>query len=252
MSPAMTERTASGRTGRPGQPRRWSALAQAILWRRALITGVLAAAAVAAALDVLAPDPPPIVRVVAAARDLAGGAIVQPSDVRLAGLPPAAVPEGALTDRDGVTGRVLAGPVRRGEPLTDIRFVGSPLLAGFGEGMVAAPVRLADPGIVAVLHSGDLVDILAARPPATADVADSPMSAMALADGGSATVVAAGVHVITVLTSSADPGGLLGAGAGSADSMDGTLVLIAATPQTAQRLAEASVMSSLSIVLRAN
>ncbi|MGH3388636.1 MAG: RcpC/CpaB family pilus assembly protein, partial [Actinomadura sp.] len=74
-------------------------------------------------------------------------------------LPAAAVPDGAL--RSGAPGRVLAGPIRRGEPLTDARLLGAGLLDGYGPGMVATPVRIADAGVARLLRPGDRVDVLA-------------------------------------------------------------------------------------------
>src|SRR5262249_35755000 len=59
-------------------------------------------------------------------------------------------------------GRMLAGSVRRGEPLTDARVVGPGLtmLAG-GPGSVAAPIRLADPAVATLLREGDRGGVVA-------------------------------------------------------------------------------------------
>jgi len=44
-------------------------------------------------------------------------------------LPRALVPAGALLLDEAALGRLVAGPVRRGEPLTDVRLLGAGLLA---------------------------------------------------------------------------------------------------------------------------
>ena len=68
-------------------------------------------------------------------------------------------------------GRVLAGAVRAAEPLTDARLVGPGLTALLPAGQVAAPVRLADLAVAALVRTGDRVDVLATPPGSpTADV----------------------------------------------------------------------------------
>ncbi|MES9537369.1 Flp pilus assembly protein CpaB [Actinomadura sp. NPDC000600] len=132
------------------------------------LAALFAAAAAGLALLALRPGAPPSVRVLAAARDLPAGTSLAPSDLRGLDLPAAAVPAGAL--RSGGAGRVLAGPMRRGEPLTDARVVGAGLLRGQGPGTVAAPVRLADAGAVRLVRPGDRVDVLTApSEPATGE-----------------------------------------------------------------------------------
>ena len=70
-------------------------------------------------------------RVLTAARDLDGG-VLAPGDLTAIDLPAPAVPDGALPSGARVAGRVLASPVRRGEPLTDVRLLGPGLLAAHG------------------------------------------------------------------------------------------------------------------------
>lgn len=122
------------------------------------LASLFAAAAAGLALLALRPGPPPSVPVLAAARDLPAGKRLTPSDLHQVSLPPAAAPSGALSK---ATGRVLAGPMRQGEPLTDARVLGEPLLHGYGPGTVATPVRIADPAAVHLLHPGDHIDVLA-------------------------------------------------------------------------------------------
>jgi Flp pilus assembly protein CpaB len=209
----------------------------------------MAAGAVASALSVLAPEPPTTVRVLAAGHDLTAGQPLAPGDVATVELPPAAVPDGVFVSDDSPVGQILASPVRRGEPLTDRRFVGPSLLAGFGDGLVAVPVRLADPGVLAVLRPGDLIDVLAARPAGDPTLADSPTGPDHASPPGLAAVVAAGVRVIAVPATGANVEDSLGA-ASPVLGGDGALVILATTPQAAQRLAAAAVTSSLSAIIR--
>ncbi|TDD80311.1 flagellar biosynthesis protein FlgA, partial [Actinomadura darangshiensis] len=121
------------------------------------LSALFAAAAAGLALLSLRPGPPASVRVLAAARDLPAGTALTPSDLRHVNLPPAAVPSGAL--HANTTGRVLAGPMRQGEPLTDARIIGDTLLRGYGPGTVATPVRMADADAARLLHPGDRIDV---------------------------------------------------------------------------------------------
>lgn len=206
------------------QPRRaWEDLLRAAARRRWLLAAGLAAASVATALPSLAPAPAVVTTVLAAARDLAAGSALTPADVADVALPPGAVPDGALTAGAELDGRLLASPVRRGEPLTDVRLVGPGLLAALGDdSLVAVPVRLADPASGALLRPGDRVDVLAAS-----TVADGPSAAA---------VVAVAAPVLTVPPPTVD--------------LEGALVLLATPPSTAARLAAAAVSSRLSVVVR--
>ncbi|MBT2212903.1 hypothetical protein KLI87_32860 [Actinomadura sp. NEAU-AAG7] len=141
------------------------------------LAALLAAAAAGTALMALGPGPPPSVHVLGAARDLPAGTTLRPSDLRALALPRGAVPSGAL--RTSATGRVLAAPMRRGEPLTDARLIGGSLLEGYAPGTVAAPVRIADAASVRLLHPGNRIDILTTRTtpipdPLTAPSPDTP------------------------------------------------------------------------------
>ncbi|MFB4311257.1 SAF domain-containing protein [Actinomadura sp. GTD37] len=142
------------------------------------LAALFAAAAAGLVLLALRPGPPPSVRVLAAARDLPAGKRLAPSDLQRVALPPSAVPAGAL--REGA-GRVLAGPMRRGESLTDARVIGDALLQGYGPDTVAAPVRITDPAAVRLLRPGDRIDVLSAptdeaRPFPPAEGAGTPSS----------------------------------------------------------------------------
>lgn len=115
---------------------------RALLWHPRLIAAVLAATAVAAGFAATRPPPTETVPAVTAARDLPAGARVSSSDVGPAQVAPGSLPSGALRDARAVVGRTTAGPVRRGEVLTDVRLLGASMLDGYGPDLVASPVAL--------------------------------------------------------------------------------------------------------------
>lgn len=196
------------------------ALRRALDRHRALVAGGLVAGAVALGLGIVAPQDAPVARVVAAARDLPAGAEVGPGDLTTVALPRAVVPAGALRSAAEVTGRVLAGPVRAGEALTDVRLLGAGLVPGADR--VAVPVRVAEPALPLLVAAGDRVDVLA-----------TPVDAPA----------AAARAVLTDVTVLAVPG--------VTESADGALIVVAAAPGAAAELAAAAVSSRLSVVVRA-
>jgi pilus assembly protein CpaB len=214
-------------------------LRRALGWRRRLLSAGLLAGAMAVALQVLAPPPPATVPVLVAARDLAAGAALTRADLRVAHRPPASLPAGALTSQAAATGRPVSSAVRRGEVLTDVRLVGAGALRGLGPGLVAAPVRVAEPGTAALVRPGDTVDVLAAAAGNSGDAGETTDAT----GGGYARLVASAVRVLSV---PAPAGGRL---AGPVDA--GVLLVVATTSSTAARLAAAAVTDRLSVVLRA-
>jgi Flp pilus assembly protein CpaB len=196
-------------------------LRRAVLARRRALAALLAGLAVVSAVRATAEPAVPTDAVVVAARDLPGGTTVRRPDLRVARLPVDTVPAGAAGDVGRLAGRVLASPLRRGEPVTDVRLVAPGLLDGF-PGLVAAPVRVADPATVALLAAGDRVDVVAAPP-----------------DGGEATVVVPDARVAAVPRVSGRDDALV----------TGGLVVLAVTEPQALALAGAAVSSVLSVVL---
>ncbi|MGH8775053.1 MAG: Flp pilus assembly protein CpaB [Jiangellaceae bacterium] len=197
---------------------------RAVGWHRRLLAAGLAAGAVALVLQAAEPSPQHTVPVLAAARDLSGGAIVVDADMRTVDVPPDLVPSGAFGSADAAVGRVLAGPVRSGEPLTDLRFVGPGLLAGWGDDLLATPVRIADPGVAGLVRPGDRIDLLAAP-----------------ASGAGAVVTVASRVPVLAVPAQTDQGALA----------EGALLVVGATERQAASLAQAAVTSRLSVALRA-
>ncbi|RBY94214.1 Flp pilus assembly protein CpaB [Blastococcus sp. TBT05-19] len=135
----------------------------ALLARR-LAAGLLAALALALALR---PDPAPADPastdrpVVVATSDLPAGTRLSAEHLAVVPLPEGAVPAGVVDRTELLHHQVLAAAVRRGEPLTDARLVGAGLTTLLPTGQVAAPVRLADLAVTALVRPGDRVDVLA-------------------------------------------------------------------------------------------
>jgi pilus assembly protein CpaB len=196
----------------------------ALLLRR-LAAGVLATAALMLALR---PEPPPragpdVVPVVVAAHDLPPGAVLAAADLSVARWPAELPPDGVAERVADLAGRVLAGAVHRGEPLTDVRLVGMRLSDQLPPGLVAAPVRLADLAVSGLVSAGDRVDVLAAAPEAE-----------------QAEVVAPGALVLAAAgPTPAD---------GEADPAAG-LLLLAVEPDTAARLAAVATTATLTVSL---
>jgi Flp pilus assembly protein CpaB len=208
---------------------------RAVARHRRLLAAGLAAGSVAAGLSVLAPPPDPTVDVVVATRDLSPGAALTADDVRVQALPAAAVPDGSVADPATLVGTAVAGAVRRGEPLTDVRLVGAGLL-GAAAGLVAAPVRLAEDDVSALVRAGDVVDVVAASAPDPVGQALTAPSVTAMPRPSAlAKVVAAAALVLAVPADQTASGG--------------TLVLLAVTPRVATELAGAAVSSRLSVEL---
>ena len=191
-------------------------LIRAARWHRRLLAGVAAAAAVYFGLVALSPPSPPTVAVLAAARDLAGGAVPSGGDLRTVDLPPGSVPDGALRPGTDVTARVLSGPVRSGEPLTDTRFLAP---AAVPSGSLAYPFRIDDADISALLRVGDHINLYAAT--------STP------SDAG--TLLARAVRVVALPT--------------PRTSAAGALIVVATTPEVASRLAQATTNSRITVAL---
>jgi pilus assembly protein CpaB len=200
---------------------------RAVEWHRSLISALLVGVAAVCALTAVTPRHTPTRPVWTAARDLSGGGPLRADDIVLRRLPLPLVPAGALGAGARVVGRMLAAPMRRGEPLTDVRLLAPPLLAALDRpGLVAVPVRVADGAAAAALtHPGDVVDVLA-----TADLDGASANAPA--------VVAAAVTVLSV------------PGRDATGEGDAGLVVVAVTPEQAAALATAAAGSRLSLVLR--
>ncbi|SFW63777.1 SAF domain-containing protein [Amycolatopsis australiensis] len=188
------------------------------LIRRWLAAGLLLAAALLLAHPGSARGAPATPTVVAA-HDLPSGAALRASDVRLADLPDDARPAGVLSSPDAVEGRLLAGAVRAGEPLTDVRLA-TAIPASGDPGTATVPVRLADAAVAELLEPGRHVDVVAAPEP-----------------GVLASVLASGATVVTV-------------GHQEPSAAKGRLVLLRLPEAIATRVAAISLERPVTVTLR--
>lgn len=176
-------------------------LRRAVLRRRRLLAALAAGTAVAAGLQAAAGPPPPKEALLTAAHDLSAGAVVRADDVTMVEFDPESVPTGVVRSVRAVVGRTTATPVRSGEPITDVRLMSGSMLAAY-PGTVAAPVRIGDPGAVAILQIGDRVDLIAADPHGAAEaqvvVADAPVIGLPRRRVSGSSVVSGGLVVVAV------------------------------------------------------
>ncbi|GAA3576353.1 SAF domain-containing protein [Amycolatopsis ultiminotia] len=153
--------------------------------RARLIRRCLAAALLLSGLLLLLLPPAargaPATTTVVSARDLPAGSVLRAADVRLLTVPDDVRPAGALTAPEAAVGRLLSGPARAGEPITDVRLVGAGLPVMGEPGSVTVAVRLADAAVAELLRPGQRVDVIARGTAAN-----------------SASVLASGVTVVTV------------------------------------------------------
>ncbi|WP_333486340.1 Flp pilus assembly protein CpaB [Streptomonospora mangrovi] len=192
----------------------------------------------------LRPPPAPTAEVWVAARPLTALEPISAGDLAVRTLPVHAVPEGALSPARSAVGRSLSGPVGRGEVITRARLADPPA-RGHGPGMVAAPLRVPDPGVVDLLRPGSRVDVLAAAPdPAAAGFDGARFGGPAAAP---AVTVVEDRPVIAVPGPRPDSGAGSGGGAGGPP---GALVLLAVPPHEARALAGHAAGDLLSITIR--
>jgi Flp pilus assembly protein CpaB len=191
-----------------------------VLARRRPLAAACAAIAVLAGLQAARPSEAPSVAVTVAAHDLASGTVIAADDVVVRHFPAGAAPHGVESQ---AVGRTLAAPIRKGEPLTDVRLVSPALAAGF-PGRVALPVRIADADMVGLVRVGDRVDLVAADP-----------------RSGTATYVAVDVPVLSLPAPADEEVGSSG--------LTGRLVVVAVLPGQVDHIAGAAATDLLSLAI---
>src|SRR3954470_4062711 len=147
----------------PRLPRSLRRARRFLLARRRLLAACAAVVAVLALMQATSAPPPRRTPVLTASHDIPAGAVVGADDLTTVPFDPGSVPAGVLAGAADAIGRTTAGPVRRGEAITDVRLVTGRLLSGHPD-LVAVPVRIGDPGVVRLLRVGDRVDLVAADP----------------------------------------------------------------------------------------
>lgn len=203
-------------------------------WARTVLARRITAAILVLLAAVLAFRPDPgndRAGVVVATRDLPPGTILADDDVRLEKRASSILPDGASTDFGAIVGATLAGPVRRGEMLTDVRVLGSRLAeSAAGKDARIVPVPLADAATIDMIRTGDVVDILTVAEHPAGTVDDSPPEP---------TVLATGAVVVLVSPKPATKG-------------VGTerVVMVALPPQQANRVAAIALVQAVTLTFR--
>ncbi|HLR85270.1 MAG TPA: SAF domain-containing protein [Nocardioidaceae bacterium] len=131
-----------------------------VLAYRRMVAGALAALAVVVGISALEPADPATSAVVVAAHDLSSGTDLSDDDLEVRHVPSEAVASNAYTAVDDVAGESLSGPVRRGEAITDMRVIGTDLLAGYPPGSTLATVRIADTHSLWGVEAGTYIDVV--------------------------------------------------------------------------------------------
>ena len=197
---------------------------------RRLAIALLLCLAAAIAVHQLTPAPADSVTALAAARDLPAGASLTASDIAGIQVPPGMVAAGSLRANADAEGRQLAAPLRKGQLLTDAQLLGPGLLAGTPPGSAAVPLRMADPSSIQLVSPGQLVNVVLTG--ANGYDQQAPSEVLATA--------------VPVLWTSGQ-GGKTGEWLGTGET-DG-LIVVAADPGQAARLAGASTQGKLFFVL---
>lgn len=175
--------------------------------RQLLAVALVAMAAAIAIADQIRPESG-TVPVVVAARDVESGRALEAADLAVRMTPEDDAPDQAFREPEDVVGKLPAGPLTRGEALTEPRFAGARLAEALtgAEGASIVAVTPRDTGLVPLLRTGDLVDVLAAgadagsvRPVARGArvvlTDDDGVVLLALRDGAASTVAAAGLDL---------------------------------------------------------
>ena len=180
------------------------------------------------------------VAVVVSSRDLTPGQVIADSDVEVREIDSKQLPEGVVSDTDLVVGRTVAGPIRSGETVTDVRVL-SPRLAGLSVGTDDArivPVRLADAAVADMLRSGDVVDVLTVGPDTSRSDTPHPDTPNESIADKAPQILAAGAVVTLVTTSE------------STRNQQEQVILLALPTPAANVVAAASLSNAITVTFR--
>ncbi|MBO1267263.1 Flp pilus assembly protein CpaB [Arthrobacter cavernae] len=197
---------------------------------RRLMVALLLCAAAGIAVHQLTPASEQRLQVLAAARDLPAGSSLGAADLMPLDVPPDMALPGAMQAGTAFSGRQLAAPLQRGQIPTEAQLLGPGLLTGAPAGSAAVPLRVADPASIRLLSPGHLITIVLTG---TGGFEESRKSE----------VLATAVPVLWTSAQGGQPGQWLGTG-----ETDG-LVVVAAGPAQAEKLAGASTQGKLFFVL---
>ncbi|MCJ0945047.1 MULTISPECIES: SAF domain-containing protein [Rhodococcus] len=180
------------------------------------------------------------VAVVVSSRDLTPGQVIADSDVEMREIDSKQLPEGVVSDTDLVVGRTVAGPIRSGETVTDVRVLNR-RLAGLSVGTDDArivPVRLADAAVADMLRSGDVVDVLTVGPDTSRPDTPHPDTPNESVADKAPQILAAGAVVALVTTSE------------STRNQQEQVILLALPTPAANVVAAASLSNAITVTFR--
>ncbi|UZX05542.1 flagellar biosynthesis protein FlgA [Arthrobacter sp. CDRTa11] len=197
---------------------------------RRLAVALLLCLSAGIAVHQLTPAPADSVTALAAARDLPAGAALTLPDLEEVRIPPRLAISGAPQKSSDLEGKQLAAPLRKGQLVADSQLLGPGLLAGTPPGSAAVPLRMADPSSIQLVSPGQLVNVVLTG--ANGYDQRSPPE-----------VLASAVPVLWTSGQEGKTGEWLGTG-----ETDG-LIVVAADPDQAARLAGASTQGKLFFVL---
>ena len=230
-SPRLPQRSQRSGALRPSGPGSRTARFRSWLNRnRRLAVALLLCAAAALTVQQLTPAPVHTATALAAARDLPAGSALAASDLAETQVPPGMMTDGVLSDPGQAVGKQVAAPLRKGQLLADAQLLGPGLLTGSPPGSAAVPLRMADPSSIQLVSPGQLVNVVLTA--ANGFDQQQPPE-----------ILAAGVPVLWTSAKGGQGGQWLGT-----QETDG-LIVVAARPEQAARLAGASTQGKLFFVL---
>ena len=197
---------------------------------RRLAVALLLCVAAGIAVQQLTPASEQRVSILVAARDLPTGTSLTATDFSSVEVPPDLAIGGASDTVDAFVGRQLASPLGRGQIPSESSLLGPGLLTGAPVGSAAVPLRMADPSSIQLLSPGQLVTVVLTASGSYDETRQSQ-------------ILAGPVPVLWTSAQGGKPGEWLGTG-----DTDG-LVVVAADPQQAEKLAGASTQGKLFFVL---
>lgn len=152
------------------------------------------------------------------------------TDLTATKIPPGMLTAGSMSDTSDAMGKQLAAPLRTGQLVTDSLLLGPGLLTGTPPGSAAVPLRMADPSSIQLVSPGQLVNVVLT-------------GANGYDQQSASEVLASSVPVLWTSGQGGKSGQWLSTG-----ETDG-LIVVAAAPEQAARLAGASTQGKLFFVL---
>jgi len=205
-------------------------LSGALIRNRRLAVALLLCVAAGIAVQQLTPAPAATVHALAATRDLPAGKALEAADVAILKFPQGMLPGGSYSDPASLQGKQLAIALRQGQLISDTQLLGPGLLAGHPPGSAAVPLRMADAPSIQLVSPGELINVVMS-------------GSSGLDQPATSEVVAAAVPVLWTSAQGGKADQWL-----ASEETDG-LIVVAADPDQARRLAGASSQGKLFFVL---